>query len=86
MKADLPVLRTFEAQCVSFDIRMKKGRELLINGIKAAHKGWRDAGYENVLKMALAIDQDVQSIENMVSSQVLPYVQETRERLEKQPY
>ncbi len=86
VEADLAVLRDFESQCESFEARMNKGRKLLIDGINAAHAGWKDAGYENVRKMVAAISQDIESIETMVSGQVLPYVEETISIFESRPY
>lgn len=86
LTADRQLCRDFRIQCDSFKSRMEKGRKLLMDGIHAAHAGWQDSGYENVLKMASAIAQDVESIEQMVSGQIIPYVDETISRLDSAPY
>lgn len=80
------ICRDFLSQCNSFKSRMDKGRKMLVDGINAAHAGWKDSGYENVRKMVAAIAQDVESIEAMVSGQVIPYVKETIDRLDANPY
>lgn len=86
VEADLAVLRDFESQCESFKAKMDKGHKLLVDGINAAHAGWDDTGYDNVRKMVVAIGQEIESIEGMVSGQVLPYVQETISILDTPPY
>lgn len=84
--ATLTAMRAFFNECEQFEGNMKKSMTRLESAITAARSGWRDGGFESVQHMVQNVRHGVGTIENTVSSKVVPFVGEQIKWYESKPY